>query len=189
MRGVNMGCYVPKMGTQKIQKGPTAERVRTNIAALREDRKLTVAQLAGRMGKLGRPMQPSAVSKVEQGDRRVDVDDLVAFALALEVNPNVLLMPLDDGPATVEVTPNLAVPWYALWRWASGEGPLNHWSGEALVDGAARTEAGAYKLSELVRWVELARPHKTEDERFAESQALTKLRMENRHQQSQGRGE
>jgi hypothetical protein len=36
-------------------------------------------------------MLPTAISKVEQGDRRVDVDDLVAFAEALNTSTDDLL--------------------------------------------------------------------------------------------------
>lgn len=39
------------------------------------------------MGVLGRPMQPSGLSKIEHC-RRVDADHLLALALALDVTPN-----------------------------------------------------------------------------------------------------
>lgn len=47
-------------------------------------------------------MQVSAISKVESNSeknrRRVDVDDLVAFAAALETTPNMLLLGFDTAP-------------------------------------------------------------------------------------------
>src|SRR5690606_19823410 len=52
---------------------------------------LSQRALADRLAEHGRPMQVSGVSKIEAGERRVDVDDLVALARALEVTPAHLL--------------------------------------------------------------------------------------------------
>ncbi len=176
-----MGCYVPKMGTNAVDRGPASERVAENVKRLRRLRGLSLNDLSERMGQLGRPMQASGLSKIEQGDRRVDVDDLLALALALEVNANTLLMPADGGPPNVDVVPTVAAQWRGIWRWATGESPLLHWTetGE-MAPGTARSPKGVYDLSRLVQWVELTTPHRTEEERFAISQALTKLRMDKR---------
>ena len=81
-------------------------------------------QLAARLGELGRPMQASAVAKVETGDRRVDVDDLVAFAIALNVAPARLLVPDVTEDAEVQPVASLTVPAWSLWQWASGQHAL-----------------------------------------------------------------
>jgi hypothetical protein len=54
---------------------------------------------------LGRPILPSGISKIEQSTRRVDVDDLVAFADALGTVPSALLrggLPKKPGGYTEE---------------------------------------------------------------------------------------
>lgn len=69
-------------------------------------------------------MQPSAVAKIECGDRRVDVDDLAALAAALNVSPARLLVPdvgIDDD---VHVVPGRAVPAWSAWQWATGQHSL-----------------------------------------------------------------
>lgn len=48
---------------------------------------------ADRIKETGRAMSPSALSKVETGDRRVDVDDLTVFAFILGTTPAALLTP------------------------------------------------------------------------------------------------
>jgi hypothetical protein len=50
---------------------------------LRHERRLTLKALSDRLAELGRPMGVSTLSKIVSGDRRVDVDDLVAFALSV----------------------------------------------------------------------------------------------------------
>jgi transcriptional regulator with XRE-family HTH domain len=67
-----------------------------NVKALREARGLTQTDVSDRMGAIGRPLLPTGVLKVEQGNRRVDVDDLVALALVFDVPPDELLGPLDE---------------------------------------------------------------------------------------------
>ncbi|MFI5064771.1 MAG: hypothetical protein ACHP9Z_12440 [Streptosporangiales bacterium] len=102
---------------------------------------MTTAQLSARMKELGQPIQPTGVTKIEQQERRVDADDLVALAVALETTPNRLLLPADggavavtspsgrsgvisDGGTEVELTPAVRVPVWDAWLWATGESPL-----------------------------------------------------------------
>lgn len=79
------------MGTRAVERGPVAEGVASRAKSRREELGLSQRGLADRLAAEGRPMQPSAVSKVEAGDRRVDVDDLVALAAALETTTSYLL--------------------------------------------------------------------------------------------------
>jgi transcriptional regulator with XRE-family HTH domain len=51
-----------------------------------------------RLTRVGRPILPSGLSKIESGDRRVDVDDLVGIAAALGVMPDRLLRAPDGSP-------------------------------------------------------------------------------------------
>jgi hypothetical protein len=68
------------------------------------------------------------LSKIETGKRRVDVDDLVALAWALEVSPLSLLFPPAHSRGTVELTPNVSVSAAAVWDWA-GKALCGHCGG------------------------------------------------------------
>jgi transcriptional regulator with XRE-family HTH domain len=68
-----------------------AERVATNLRYLRQARGITLAKLSETLTRQGRPMGISALSKVELGQRGIDVDDLVAFAVALGTSVSDLL--------------------------------------------------------------------------------------------------
>jgi transcriptional regulator with XRE-family HTH domain len=66
------------------------------------------------------------VSRVEQGTRRIDVDDLAAFAIALGCAPNRLLLPeTADGEEVIEVSDGRHVTELDAWEWALGERPLD----------------------------------------------------------------
>lgn len=69
------------------------DTVRRNVRILRERRRMNQEALAAKMSEVGRPMLPTVISKAERGDRRIDVDDLVAFAAALGVSVVQLLDP------------------------------------------------------------------------------------------------
>jgi len=103
-----------------------AERVARNVAELRAERGLSVRQLAARLGEVvGYSLAPSAVSKIENGERRVDADDLVALAVALGVTPNRLLLDREASDRhPVQLTPGLAFSQDDAWRWATGERQL-----------------------------------------------------------------
>jgi transcriptional regulator with XRE-family HTH domain len=59
---------------------------------------MTLREVSDRLARYGRPILPSGLAKIEKGDRRVDVDDLVAIARALGVNPERLLQVPFDSP-------------------------------------------------------------------------------------------
>ena len=73
--------------------GEAGRNVIANVERLREARHLSLRGLSGRLGDLGHPMLPSAVHALVQGKRKVNADDLVALAAALEVSPGTLLAP------------------------------------------------------------------------------------------------
>jgi hypothetical protein len=76
------------------------------------------------MQELGTPLHASAVSKIEKRDRRVDVDDLLALAVALRTTPNRLLLAGNADDALIRLAPELEVPSARAWRWAVGEQSL-----------------------------------------------------------------
>jgi len=79
------------MSGNSIKPGPTSEIVRANIRCLRRARQLTLAQVSARLAETGRPMAVTVISKVERGERRIDADDLVAFAEVFGIAPARLL--------------------------------------------------------------------------------------------------
>jgi hypothetical protein len=62
--------------------------------------------------------------RIEEGDRRVDADDLVALAVALDVSPITLLMPsTTDADGIVAMSAGTATA-HQFWRWLAAETPL-----------------------------------------------------------------
>lgn len=104
--------------------GPTGNRLADNVMALRKNLPLTTEQLAERVSALGRPMRGNTITKIEKGQRRVDVDDLVALAAALETRPDALLLPLTIVDEMIQLTESKAVSAFTAWQWANGRHPL-----------------------------------------------------------------
>jgi transcriptional regulator with XRE-family HTH domain len=89
------------MGTRKIELGPTGRTVATRVRRIRERNGVSLQELSERLTAVGRPILPSGISKIEQGARRVDVDDLTALADALATIPNDLLYEPEHAPAGI----------------------------------------------------------------------------------------
>ena len=82
-----------------MEIGQVGRNVMNRVRQLRELQRLSHRELSARLRHFGRPILPSGISKIESGDRRVDVDDLVALAGALGVHPNTLLANPADEPS------------------------------------------------------------------------------------------
>jgi len=136
-------------GVKKVA-GPSSDRVRRNLLRLRRQRGLSAAELARRLADLGQPILDTGIIKIEKGDRRVDVDDLVALAVALNVTPNALLLPevvLPAGAAIVALTPQQDGRMKDLWAWATGEIPLGHKPVTSSDDEAARSAEWTFAVA------------------------------------------
>jgi transcriptional regulator with XRE-family HTH domain len=120
--------------------GAVGRRVADNIKRIRASHGVDQSDLARRLTQAGQPLRVSAISKAEQADRRVDVDDLVALAVALGTTPNRLLFPGEEH-GDVALTPHLSVEWAAAWRWACGDDPLPLTAPSAHAESAARRRA------------------------------------------------
>lgn len=108
------------------QCGPTAATVAANVKRIRKARGLSTYALSDLLSKAGRPIAPSAVAKVERGERQVTVDDLTALAVALDASPSALLLPLTDDPSEkVEITGTGPVPADQAWDWMDGRRRLD----------------------------------------------------------------
>ncbi|MBS9532604.1 helix-turn-helix transcriptional regulator [Mycobacterium sp. M1] len=122
------------MATRRIEIGWAGVTVMHNLPRFRGLRRMTMGDLSERLTALGRPMSVPTLSAVENGKRRIDVDDLVHLALALDVSPIALLMPatesldddIGDTPGAPDHSPPRAIDW---WQWLRSEHPL--WEGPA----------------------------------------------------------
>jgi transcriptional regulator with XRE-family HTH domain len=121
---VNSSGFIATMATNEVLRGPITDHVVENVRQLRERRGWSLARLAEELAKVGRPILPTGLHRMESGKRRIDVDDLAALALALEVSPVRLLLPAERVDE-VAVTGEQAAPWESVWRWAVGEQPFD----------------------------------------------------------------
>ncbi|MFE9065042.1 helix-turn-helix domain-containing protein [Streptomyces violaceusniger] len=120
------------MTTGRIELGPNGRAVAANVKRLRAARGMSLRALSEALEKAGRGLSQDAINKIENGAkpdakqiRRVDVDDLVALAVALRVNPSALLLPLTDDPSqTVKITGFGEVGADRAWDWVDGEMPI-----------------------------------------------------------------
>jgi transcriptional regulator with XRE-family HTH domain len=118
---------------KKNPLGPVGEQVRTNVERVREARGMTKKDLSDAVGGLGRPIPPLGVSRLEAGTRRVDSDDLVALALALNVSPLALLFPPEWSDRQIHLAPELTVRARTAWQWGEGRTPASDWATGALT--------------------------------------------------------
>ncbi len=79
--------------------GKTGLIVAANVEKLRRRRGLSLRKLSAELGRTGRPIFALGLSRMANGERRCDVDDLTALAEVLEVSPADLLLPDAAAPA------------------------------------------------------------------------------------------
>jgi transcriptional regulator with XRE-family HTH domain len=111
-------------------------QVKAQIRWERERKHLSLQDLSERLTKVGRPILPSGISKIEQGDRRVDVDDLVALADALGTVPGAILQgPLRESVALTEEQEEI---------------------GKAAIDAVRQCEAAGMSRYDVIAWMNMA---------------------------------
>ncbi len=106
---------------KKTDLGPIGVNVNHAVQRFRDKRRLGYAELSRKLAELGREIPPLGLRRIESGERRVDVDDLVALALALDVSVLALLLPTDAS----SLVPH-GREWDAetIWSWAAGSWAL-----------------------------------------------------------------
>lgn len=87
-----------RMAGKKTDTGPTGQTVAANLTRIREHKGLTYTQVSKMLAGGGRSISPLAVRRIEDGERKVDADDLMAIASVLDVSPTYFLMPATNGP-------------------------------------------------------------------------------------------
>jgi 8-oxo-dGTP pyrophosphatase MutT (NUDIX family)/transcriptional regulator with XRE-family HTH domain len=144
----------PDNSTARVPLGPIGGYVIKNVTELRRILGLTYKDLSDRLEQLGRPIPTLGLSRIEKGNRRVDVDDLVALALALGVNPSALLLPRGTAAEDeIELSPLVRHLAWVAWQWADGQEPLSERNTPENESVARRTT-----LRDLADFREHARP-------------------------------
>lgn len=102
----------------------TGKQVAANVKRLRGG--MTYRELSERLEDVGRPIAVLGLKRIESGERKVDVDDLMAFAIVFDVSPLTLLLP-EYG--SKEITTRITgypdeMGTNVAWLWARGDEPL-----------------------------------------------------------------
>lgn len=128
------------METERVRGNPagiTNTHVANNIRAARQAIGMDLRTLSDGIAATGRKLSPSGISKLEAGDRRVDVDDLTVIAYLLRTTPAALLTP-SEGQTTLTGVPEEFEP-EEIDRWMRGElvltdeGLFNYWQQEWVI--------------------------------------------------------
>lgn len=85
--------------TESTSIGPVGRQVIANVERLRKEQHVSLATLSQRLAAVGRSIGPTVLARQAQNQRRVDADDLVAFARVLGVTPAALLAAPEDAAA------------------------------------------------------------------------------------------
>lgn len=136
----------PRKRERGHDKGLTGNAIGGHVRAQREYLGIDLAELASRLVDLGWPITKSALSRLENGQRRVDVDDLMALSIALNGTPLGLLLGAEDGPVAATCVPS----WFIrdeVWAWASGEVELDR--GELVLWWQAQLDSARMHLEGL----------------------------------------
>jgi transcriptional regulator with XRE-family HTH domain len=94
------------------------------LADARNVRGWTQQDLSEAMSRLGSPIDRTTIAKLEKGQRKARVDELMALAAAMDVSPVHLLLPLRID-SSVKLAPALTVEADVALTWARGDRPLN----------------------------------------------------------------
>lgn len=79
------------MPSNELHRGDTGRTVARNIEDARTTQRITYAELADRLSGTDWPLSAPILKRIETGERRCDVDDLVAIARALDRTTTSLL--------------------------------------------------------------------------------------------------
>jgi transcriptional regulator with XRE-family HTH domain len=119
---------------------PTSLAVSDAITHYRQLRELTRDELAYVLSMSGHPLSPDAIAEMENRDRPVTVDDLMAIAHALDTTPAVLLthipidIPAPEGPLATGLPADLDQA--ELRAWVEGRTELDRAGRSVEGDGA-----------------------------------------------------
>ena len=125
------------METERVRGNPagiTNTHVAQNIRAARQAIGMDLRTMSDGLKAAGRKLSTSGISKLEAGDRRVDVDDLTVIAYLLRTTPAALLTPPDEQTTLTGVPegyePEEIEMWMQGWLTLTPEGLLTYWQQE-----------------------------------------------------------
>lgn len=117
----------------------------------RSERNLSAQGLADRLAEIGSELTRRSISKIENGDRGVSLDEWLQLAHALAVPPPLLFLDFQAG-GPVAIAPNVALHPWIVWEWIGGDhaSPVPGPNGQAVVSrveefGRAKTAIYLYK--------------------------------------------
>lgn len=106
----------------KDQPRRPSEVLAGQVKVWRDERNLSAQALADRIKEMGGTLSRVAISKIENGDRGVSLDEWLTLAHALAVPPPLLFVDLQSG-ADVAVTSRVVLHPWLVWEWATGAEP------------------------------------------------------------------
>lgn len=115
---------VELVANKAIEEGASAGTARENLRRIRVEKDLTWTVLSKMLADYGRKIPPISLRRIEDGDRRIDVDDLMALSFVLDVRPYDLLLPVREPDRVVEVTGPGERQSAEVWSWALNGTPI-----------------------------------------------------------------
>lgn len=139
--------------------GETGATVAANLKRIRsQSGDLSLRELETRLNELGVKISASGLQKIEAGTRRVDTDELMAIAIALNVSPNALLLPYDtsgnDVSSGVTAAP-AGITGAQAWAWANG---LDHLGPASPAGFPAPGPGRGAAIEEVKKYVDYSYP-------------------------------
>lgn len=122
-----MTAKTPAGDPEPLGWGPISRYVAVNLVRLRRARNWSTTRLSAALEELGQPIPATGITRIEKGQRRVDTDDLVALAVALNVSPVTLLLPPSSGDQMASLAKNYEVTSRTAWQWVMGQRPAMDW--------------------------------------------------------------
>jgi transcriptional regulator with XRE-family HTH domain len=122
----NVACY----GWTKFDQGGyvedpamgPSEVLAKQVLVWRKRRNLSVQALADRISDLGGTLSRVAISRIENGNRSVSLDEWLLLAHVLAVPPVLLFVDLEGG-GDVAIAPAVTLHPWLVWQWATGQEP------------------------------------------------------------------
>jgi hypothetical protein len=115
LRNPQRPCYATPMTTPPRTPSEILREQLPEVRAASKPR-LTVRGFAARLAELGMPLDPSIISRIEQGKRGVSLDEALAFAYALSVTPTRLFLPVGRAsPVTIIGDQSFSPPFVRMW--------------------------------------------------------------------------
>jgi len=126
-----------------------------NVARIRKDRPWSQREFAEHLAAAGLKIHASAVAKIETGERRVSIEELLQIAVALDVTPMALLLAHDGAPLAISPDLNVNQDW--AQDWISGLSPLPAgWTGAGdQYETADGQKVDAFEVSRRKMWFEM----------------------------------